>query len=102
MNEITLDALKIVVSICAALVTVYAVPYLKTLKDDKRYASLIEMVEVAVLAAEQTIGAGQGAAKKSEVIDFVTRWMEDRGIYITQEQLSQLIEAAVYQMKQEA
>lgn len=102
MNEITLDALKIVVSICAALVTVYVVPYLKTLKDDKRYASLIEMVEVAVLAAEQTIGDGQGAVKKSEVIDFVTRWMEDRGIYITQEQLSQLIEAAVYQMKQEA
>ena len=102
MNEITFDILKIVVSICAALATAYVIPYLRTLKEDKRYASLIEMVEVAVLAAEQTIGSGEGARKKTEVIDFVTRWMEERGIYITQEQLSQLIEAAVYQMNQEA
>ena len=100
MSEITFIILKIVVSVCAALITAYAIPYIKTVSSDKKYKNLVDMVTVAVLAAEQTIGAGQGAAKKSEVIDFVTRWMEDHGIYISQEQLSQLIEAAVYQMKE--
>lgn len=102
MNEITFMILKIVISICAALVTVYVVPYLKTLRQDKRYASLMDMVEVAVRAAEQTIKEpGQGNAKKAEVIAFVSDWMNEHGIKITQDELSQLIECAVYQMKQE-
>ena len=101
MDEMTFAVLKIVVSVCAALVTVYLIPYIKTFKEDKRYASLVEMVEVAVKAAEQTIGSGQGAYKKSEVVDFVSRWMKDAGIDISQEQLSTLIESAVYAMKKE-
>lgn len=102
MNEITFDILKIVVSVCAALITVYVIPYIKTLKEDKRYASLVAMVEVAVKAAEQTFKqSGQGAAKKEEVMIFVRDWMERQGIAIELNQLDQLIEAAVYQMKQE-
>ncbi len=103
MNEITFTILKIVLSICAALVTVYVIPYLKTLRSDRRFTALIDMVKVAVNAAEQTItGSGQGAAKKEQVIEFVRDWMNTQGIDITHEQLSQLIEAAVYNMKQEA
>lgn len=101
MSEITFNILKIIVSVCTALITLYVVPYVYTLKEDKKYASLIAMVEVAVKSVEQTIGGGQGSLKKSEVIDFVSRWMEENGIKITQEQLSQLIECAVFQIKQE-
>lgn len=102
MEDITLMILKIVVSICAALITVYVVPYLKTLRQDKRYASLMDMVEVAVKAAEQTIKEpGQGDYKKAEVIAFVSDWMTEHGIKISQEELSQLIECAVFSMKQE-
>lgn len=100
MNDVTFTILKVVVSVCSALITVYLIPYIYTLKEDKRYASLVAMVEVAVKAAEQTIGAGQGALKKSEVIDFVSKWMNDNGVKITEEQLSQIIESAVYQLKQ--
>ena len=99
MSEITFQILKLVVSICTILITIYIVPYIYTLKEDKRYASLISMVEVAVRAAEQTIGAGQGEAKKQEVVEFVSKWMSDNGIEISQEQLSQLIECAVYGLK---
>ncbi len=103
MNDITFMILKIVISICAALVTVYVIPYLRTLRSDKRYSALIDIIKVAVLAAEQTItGSGQGAVKKEQVIEFVREWMQKQGIDITYEQLSQLIEAAVYSMKQEA
>lgn len=102
MDEVTFDILKIIVSVCAAVITVYIVPYLKALKEDKRYASLVAMVETAVRAAEQTFKAGrQGAAKKEEVMTFVAGWMQKQGIKISTHQLDQLIECAVYQMKQE-
>lgn len=102
MNEITFDILKVVISVCAALITVYAVPYLKTLKDDKRYAQLLEMIGVAVRAAEQTIkGAGKGVEKKKEVENIIYAWLMEKGIEITPEQINQLIECAVYQLKQE-
>ena len=101
MSELTFDLLKIVVSVCAAIITVYAVPYLKALKEDKRYASLVAMVETAVRAAEQTFKAsGQGAAKKEEVMTFVADWMQKQGIKISTYQLDQLVECAVYQLKQ--
>ena len=102
MNELTFDILKVVISICAALVTVYVIPYLKTLKEDRRYSQIVEMVEVAVRAAEQTIkGAGKGVEKKKEVESIIYAWLLERGIEITPEQINQLIECAVYQLKQE-
>lgn len=101
MNDITFDVLKIVISVCAALITAYVVPYFKVLKEDSRYESLVDMVEVAVRAAEQTFrGSGQGARKKEEVMTFACEWMQSHGISISSYQLDQLIECAVYQMKQ--
>ena len=102
MNELTFDLLKIVISICAAIITVYAVPYLKTLKEDRRYAQILDMVDVAVRAAEQTIkGSGKGMEKKKEVENIIYAWLLEKGIEITPEQINQLIECAVYQLKQE-
>jgi len=102
MNELTFDITKIVISACAALITVYAVPYLETLKDDKRYAQLLEMIGVAVRAAEQTIkGSGKGMEKKKKVENIIYAWLMEKGIEITPEQINQLIECAVYQLKQE-
>ena len=102
MNDVTFIILKLVVSVCAALVTAYLIPYIKTLRNDKRYASLLDAVEVAVRAAEQTFKeSGQGARKKEEVMTFVREWMQSHGISISSYQLDQLIECAVYRMKQE-
>ena len=103
MNEWTYMLLRVVVSICAAVITAYLIPYLRTIVSDKRYGALLDMVALAVRAAEQTIrDSGQGAIKKERVVALVHDWMEKQGITITEEQLSDLIEACVYQMKQEA
>lgn len=102
MNDITFNILKIVVAICTALISAYLIPYIRTQLHDKKYEKLLSIVEIAVRAAEQTItGSGQGKIKKEEVVQFVTAWMIEHGIMITQEQLSQLIEAAVYNMNRE-
>lgn len=99
MNDITFIILKVVVSICAALVTVYLIPYIKTLREDKRYAQALDIVQTAVKAAEQTCKDDTGEFKKSEVLSFVCQWLEKNGVKMEMSQLDRLIECAVYQMK---
>ena len=101
MNDVTFIILKLVVSVCAALVTVYLIPYIKTLREDKRYAQAFDIVQTAVRAAEQSLKNETGEFKKSEVLTYVCHWLEINGIKVEMEQLDKLIECAVYQMKQE-
>lgn len=101
MNDITFNILKIIFSICVALVTVYLIPYIKSMCEDKKYKALVDMVAVAVRAAEQTFRqSGMGAQKKEEVVNFISEYMTTHGLSISSYQLDQLIECAVYQMKQ--
>lgn len=101
MNDLTFNILKIVISVAIALITTYLVPFLKNKIAQEKYNDLLQMVNVAVLAAEQTIGSGMGSLKKEEVVKFVSSYMNERGIKITKEQLSNLIEAAVFAMNKE-
>lgn len=98
MNDFTFQILKIVVSVCAALVTAFVVPYLKTLRNDARYAQMIDMIQVAVTAAEQTMQGG--AVKKEYVVEFVRDWLAKQGVEIEYSQLDALIESAVYAVKE--
>lgn len=101
MDEITLMILKVVVSVCTALVTAFLIPFIKTLRDDKRYKQAFDIVEKAVKAAEQKYKQEEGAYKKAEVLGYVCQQMEEKGIKINPDQLDSLIECAVYQIKQE-
>ena len=101
MNDLTFNILKIVVSVVAAIIAFYLVPYIKNKLAEDKYSQLLLMVTIAVQAAEQTIGDGKGSLKKAEVISFVSNWMTNNGITISEEQLSQLIESAVFQMNLE-
>lgn len=98
INDITFVVLKLVVSVCAILVTIYVIPFLKSKVDDKQWNDLLDIVEKSVLAAEQTIGAKNGTIKKSEVMAFVMDYVSDKGLNLTKELIDQLVEAAVYKM----
>lgn len=100
MNDLTFNILKIVVAVATVFISAYVIPLLKEKLNDSRYNRLLDMVEIAVRAAEQTIKA-DGAVKKDEVVKFVTQWMLAHGIAITQDQLDQLIECAVFNMNRE-
>ena len=103
MGDVSFLILKIVVSICAMLITIYAVPYLHELQKDARYSQLFELIEAAVRAAEQTIrGVGMGTVKKEHVMNLIKGIAAEHHITVTDEQLSEIVEAAVYQMKLEA
>ena len=103
MDDLVFTIVKMVVMAVAAIIGVvitrYAIPWINSLKDDANYAQLISIVEAGVKAAEQVFKEPQsGAQKKQHVIEFVTKWLNDAGIEITESQLSELIEAAVFNM----
>lgn len=99
MNELTYKILYVVIVVIMAIITRYLVPFLKSLYAADEYKGLVDIVNTAVKAAEQTItGEGKGAIKKEEVMTFVTRWLNEKGIKIELSQVDALIEAAVFEM----
>lgn len=102
MNEILFELLVALVAIAVTIFVRYVAPYFKYQIEDSKYAGLLEIIDVAVRAAEQTLQrSGAGAEKKKRVVAFVTTWLDGRGIKISEDQLDKLIEAAVYTMKHE-
>ena len=102
MNEVLFDLLMGVVIVLSVLITKHLIPFLRQSVNDTEYEQLLVIIAVAVRAAEQTIKeSGQGKAKKAEVVAFVSAWLADRNIHITEAQLDKLIEAAVYVMNKE-
>lgn len=102
MNDITFMILKIVISVTAALVTAYLIPYIKSQTKSKEQEEVLNIIQIAVKAAEQTFREhNSGPAKKADVIKFVTEWLNEHNIKITEDQLDKLVEAAVYSMNGE-
>ena len=102
MHEIMIDVLMIVISVLSALVSAYLIPLIKAKTNSEKYADLMEIIVVAVKAAEQTInGSGLGKVKKAEVVSFVSHWLAEKNIRISEAELDKLIECAVYAMKNE-
>lgn len=97
MNEVSLTVLKIIVSVAVSLITAYVIPAIKSYIKAKEGDALMAAVMKAVKAAEQTIkGSGKGTVKKEKVLEWVHDWLTQNKIFITEEDLEQLIEAAVY------
>ena len=103
MNEYLFEALVVIVIVLGTILTRYLVPYLKAQIQDSEYAEVIDIIERSVRSAEQVLHApGQGQAKKAQVVAFVSHYLTERRIHITEEQLDKLIEAAVYSMTKES
>lgn len=99
MNELTMIVLKIVVAVAVTLITGFLIPLLKNLIGNIKDQNLRNAVEAAVQAAEQTIkGSGAGAAKKEDVLKSMLDWCQEHGVNLTDKQLDQLIESAVFAM----
>lgn len=102
MNEILFDLLLCIISLLSILFAKYMIPYVKARIEESEYANLLEIIDIAVRAMEQTLQkSGMGAEKKKRVIAFVSSWLKDKGVRISEDQLDKLIEAAVYNMKHE-
>jgi hypothetical protein len=90
LSNILFDLLKVTVIFVVLLITKYLIPYLKY-----KYAATV--IGDAVAAMEQTIkDKGMGAVKKEKVIEYAKKVI---GTALTDEQIDELIEAAVFAIK---
>lgn len=95
-NELFIMIIEIIFSVIATLVSVYLIPYLKSQTKTKQQEEVLKVVEVAVHAAEQTLKSG--TVKKRDVTQFVTDWLNERGLKFTEGEVDRLIESAVFNM----
>ena len=95
----TIDITQILLAIIAlvsAIVTGILIPWIKSKTSDTEQDQLLAWVQIAVMAAEQLYtGAGRGEEK----LEYVTAWLEARGLKYDAETIRAAIEAAVYGLK---
>ena len=87
--------LQAVVGLCAAIITTFVVPYIKSKTTLEQQTQINSWVRIAVAAAEQVYeGPGKGDQKKA----YVLTWLAGHGIAIDEDKLDAMIEAAVYEL----
>lgn len=102
MNDLVFEIIRAIVVIAIMALVRYAIPVLKTKAKESNLSWLYDWAVYAVKAAQQTnTGTGMGAAKKAIVKEFLLELIKEYNVTITDSQLENLIESAVYAMKQE-
>lgn len=102
MNDILFELLRVAVVVAIMVVVRYVIPLLKTKVKNSNLEWLYDWAVYSVKAAEQTnAGSGLGSVKKSIVKSFLLKLTKQYEVEITDAQLENLIESAVYAMKQE-
>ena len=99
MREIYIEIAKLAIMLMCAAVTRFLIPWIKSKTDNAVMQSLIDWTMQAVLAAEQTHGAGTGAEKKQIVREFIQKILAQKGVELTDEEIDTMIEAAVKQIQ---
>lgn len=89
--------IEAVILIISALVTTFLLPYLRSKTSIETQNEVNKWIKIAVTAAEQIYnGNGRGEEKKQYVID----WLKSHNIKYDYAKIDAMIEAAVYELKQ--
>ena len=100
MQDIILSILEVLVMFFVLIIMRYVIPYCKMKLLDIIDETTWKIIKKEVRSVEQTIvGSNKGIIKKEEVAIRVASWAHKHGINISETQISNLIEAAVYVMK---
>lgn len=85
-----------VITLLVAVVTTFLIPYIKTNVTSEELTTIKTWVSIAVQAAEMIYTeSGKGSEKKQYVIEF----LNSKGFTLNIEELNNLIEAAVWELK---
>lgn len=94
MIDIT-PIINAVIALIAALISVFLIPWIKANTTAKEQKTLLELIKIAVAAAEQIYeGVGRGDEKKQYVLDFLA----SKGIKVDDEAVNAAIESYVQQL----
>lgn len=83
-----------IIALLAALVTYKLIPWIRSKTDEKQQENLSAVAKVAVYAAEQLFGAGQGAQK----LEYAQAVLREAGYDVDTDLLRAEIESAVYNL----
>lgn len=99
-SEFTLTIVRIIFAIISLIITYYVLPFLNELTVRYKNTRLENFVKDSVQAAEQIIkGNSKGATKKKEVSAWVSKWIKEHyNMDISEDEISNMIESAVYTM----
>lgn len=98
-KEIFDIALQILLLVVGGLL----VPYLKTKIGETQYANILRNAETAVEAAEQIYKTWPKSADKNNArYEYAAKYLTDKGIKLTSEELKALIHAAVLRLNEVA
>ena len=86
-----------VLTLIISLISTFLIPYIKAKTTDEQLKTIKLWVQVAVQAAEMLyVGSGRGEEKKKYVLDF----LNSKGFTLNTEEIDNLIESAVLELKQ--
>lgn len=97
MNSTTYQIFMLLISLLGVLLTSLVVPLLKTKISAEKLKEIEKWVTIAVFAAEQMKNAGLLPPDQKKK-DFVLKFIRDKGITITDQELDALIEAATFEV----
>jgi len=85
-------------TILVAVMTMFVIPWIKSKISAEQLSEVMKWVKIAVQAAEMIYKeSGMGEAKKAYVMSF----LDNLGIMYNKEQINNLIESAVLELKKE-
>lgn len=94
MTDVT-PLVQAVFIVVATIITLFAVPFIKSKTTVEQQKEINEWIKIAVSAAEQIYkGVGRGKEKKN----YVLTWLETHGIDLDESKLDAWIESAVYKL----
>ena len=83
-----------IISLCAALISAFLIPWVKEKIGAEKMSDFLRWVEIAVAAAEQVFESDATQAKKEYVLDF----LDEKGIVYDPFSVDVAIEAAVIKL----
>ena len=87
--------LQVFVALVVVVISVFVLPYFRSITTAEQRTELAAMVKTAVAAAEQIFkGSGKGTEKKKYVLE----WLYGHGITVDESVIDAMIEAAVYEL----
>jgi LL-H family phage holin len=103
MDQLTFQVIELLVCFAAAVIVALIakglIPALKNTMTEDQFKTVKEWVQTFVFMAEQVFKNTSGADKKQIVTKRVKQILEQKDISMTEQQISDLIEAAVKGMK---
>ncbi len=101
-NELFLQIVGALITIAIALVSAYVIPWLKTKVNAEQIATFNYYLDLAVRCANQIYTPEQWKEKKEYVMNYLTSVVNTKlKLSLTEEDLSNLIEGKVNEIKRE-